>query len=267
MNYGPATTATRNLFGAAVSFAMVFAATVAASAQPSPNLDVIFVPTPMEVVERMLTLADVKKGEFLIDLGCGDGRIPVTAAKKYGARGLCVDLDPTRIKEANERVKNEGVGDSVEVRQQNLFDTDITKADVISMYLLPELNRRLRPRILDLRPGTRIVSHAFDMGEWKPDQEENVNGRRAYLWIVPAKVEGKWNVQSGDKKFDLDVKQSFQEVSGEAQIDGKSVPIQNGKLKGKEISFEVQLDGKTQSFRGEVDGGAIKGSGWQAKKS
>ncbi len=266
MNASPIAASPRNMLGAAAAAAMVFASTIGASAQ-SPQIDVIFVPTPMEVVERMLTMADVKKGELLIDLGCGDGRIPVTAAKKFGARGLCVDLDPTRIKEATERVKNEAVGDSVEVRQQNLFETDITKADVISMYLLPELNRRLRPRILDLRPGTRIVSHAFDMGEWKPDQEDNVSGRRAYLWIVPAKVEGKWAVQSGDKKFELDVKQSFQEVSGNAQIDGRSVPIQNGKLRGKDISFDVQIDGKSQSFKGEVEGGAIKGSGWQASKS
>jgi hypothetical protein len=255
----------RNL---AAALAIAVALPAAPRAQESPKLDVIFVPTPMKVVERMLEMAEVKKGEFLIDLGCGDGRIPVTAAKKFGARGLGVDLDPDRIIEANERVKKEGVGDMVEIRRQNLFETDLSKADVISMYLLTDLNLRLRPKLLELKPGTRIVSHAFNMGDWLPEQKDTLSPRYdVYLWIVPAKVEGRWNVQRGEKKFVVEFKQKYQEVTGTAQVNGKSVPVQNGRLRGTEISFDVQVDGQYGVFRGEVDGNTIKGSGgWSARR-
>ena len=189
----------------------------------------------MHVVERMLDLAEIKKGEFLIDLGSGDGRIPVTAAKKYGARGLGVDLDPDRIKEANENVKKNDVGNMVEIRRQNLFETDISKADVISMYLLTDLNLRLRPKLLDLKPGTRLVSHAFSMGDWLPEQKETLAPRYdVYLWIVPAKVEGRWTVQRGEKQFTVEFKQKYQNFEGTAQVDGKSVPVTNGRLRGKD---------------------------------
>jgi hypothetical protein len=239
------------------------------AAQNGPRLDVIFVPTPMQVVDRMLELAEVKKGEFLIDLGSGDGRIPVTAAKKYGARGLGVDLDPERIKEAHANVKNENVGDMVEIRQQNLFETDISKADVISMYLLTDLNLRLRPKLLDLKPGTRLVSHAFSMGDWIPERKETLAPRYdVYLWIVPAKVEGRWNVQRGEKQFTVDLKQKYQMLEGTAQVNGKTVPVQNGRLRGKEITFDVEVEGQSGTFRGEVDGGTIKGAaGWHAKRA
>jgi hypothetical protein len=255
----------RNL---AVALVVAVVLPAASHAQDSPKLDVIFVPTPMKVVERMLEMAEVKKGEFLIDLGCGDGRIPVMAAKKFGARGLGVDLDPDRIIEANERVKKEGAGDMVEIRRQNLFETDLSKADVISMYLLTDLNLKLRPRLLELKPGTRIVSHAFNMGDWLPEQKDTLSPRYdVYLWIVPAKVEGRWNVQRGEKKFVVEFKQKYQEVTGTAQVNGKSVPVQNGRLRGTEISFDVQVDGQYGVFRGEVDGNTIKGSGgWSARR-
>ena len=267
MSHVPAGGTVRNLAGAAA--AMFLASAVSLAAQDRPRLDVIFVPTPMQVVERMLAMAEVKKGEFLIDLGSGDGRIPVTAAKKIGARGLGVDLDPDRISEANENVKKQGVGDMVEIRRQNLFETDISKADVISMYLLTDLNLRLRPKLLDLKPGTRLVSHAFAMGDWVPDQHETLPPRYdVYLWIVPAKVEGRWNVQRGEKQFTVELTQKFQTFSGTAQVDGKTVPVRNGKLRGKEITFDVEIENQSGTFRGEVDGDAIKGSGsWQAKRA
>jgi SAM-dependent methyltransferase len=252
------------------ALAMLLASAGGLAAQEErPRLDVIFVPTPMHVVERMLELADVKKGEFLIDLGCGDGRIPVTAAKKYGARGLCVDLDPDRIKEANANVAKEKVGDMVEVRRQNLFETDLSKADVISMYLLTDLNLRLRPKLLDLKPGTRLVSHAFSMGDWMPERKETLAPRYdVYLWIVPAKVEGRWAVQRGEKKFTVDLKQKYQTFEGTAQVDGKTVPVTNGRLLGKQITFDVQVDNQYGTFRGEVEGDTIKGfAGWSAKRS
>jgi precorrin-6B methylase 2 len=161
-------------------------AQTAATQEPLRRPDVIFVPTPEDVVEAMLQLAGVTKNDIVYDLGCGDGRIPVTAAQKYGARGVCVDIDPQRIKEANERVAKSSVGDRVRVLNADLFTTDLSEATVITLYLLPALNVKLMPTLKSLRPGTRVVSNSFDMqGQWKPDKEIDVDGRRVYLWIVP----------------------------------------------------------------------------------
>ena len=148
--------------------------------------DVIYVPTPEEVVDAMLQIAKVTKNDVVYDLGTGDGRIPVTAAKKYGARGVGIDIDPQRIKEATENVQKNGVGDRVRIIQGDLFETNISEATVVTLYLLPSLNQKLIPKLTkELKPGTRIVSHAFDMGDWKPEQELDVNGRKVYFWTLP----------------------------------------------------------------------------------
>jgi ribosomal protein L11 methylase PrmA len=153
---------------------------------PTRTPDVIYVPTPPEVVEAMLKVANVKAGDVVYDLGCGDGRIVVTAAQKYGARGIGIDIDPQRIKEANENVKKAGVGDRVKIMQADLFETPISEATVVTLYLLPSLNVKLMPKLMkELKPGTRIVSHAFDMGDWKPEQTLNVDGRTVYYWTIP----------------------------------------------------------------------------------
>ena len=188
--------------------------------QDKPKLDVIYVPTPQEVVDRMLEMAQVKSTDFVIDLGCGDGRNVVTAAQKFGARGFGVDIDPQRIKEAKENAEKAGVADKTDFRVANLFETKISDANVMMMYLLSSINLKLRPRILDeMAPGTRIVSHAFDMGDWKPDERDTVGYRNVYLWIVPAKVEGRWNVKTADgQTMALDLKQQFQEVDGTATV-------------------------------------------------
>jgi ribosomal protein L11 methylase PrmA len=150
--------------------------------------DVPYVPTPQEVVNAMLKLADVKAGDFVIDLGCGDGRIVVTAAKDFGARGMGYDLNPVRIREANENADKAGVKDKVKFVEKNLFEAEIKQASVVTLYLLPSVNEKLKPRLLaELKPGTRVVSHAFDMGDWKPQQTLDVNGRKMYLWVIPAK--------------------------------------------------------------------------------
>jgi len=150
--------------------------------------DVIFVPTPQEVVEDMLRLANVKKADVLFDLGSGDGRIPVTAARLYGTRGVGIDIDPERIREAQENARKNGVESLVQFRQQDLFEADFHEATVVTLYLLPDLNLKLRPRLLaELKPGTRIVSHQFDMGDWKPDKKLESNGRTVYFWVVPAR--------------------------------------------------------------------------------
>ena len=168
----------------AASPAAVAHAQTAAPAMRRP--DVIYVPTPQEVVEAMLQVAKVTKNDVIYDLGCGDGRIPVTAAKKYGARGVGIDIDPQRVKEANENVRMSGVGDRVTIRQADLFEVNLSEATVVTLYLLPSLNKKLMPKLLkELKPGTRVVSHAFDMGDWKPEQELDVNGRRVYFWTIP----------------------------------------------------------------------------------
>jgi ribosomal protein L11 methylase PrmA len=150
------------------------------------NPDVIFVPTPQEVVEDMLRLANVKKGDVLYDLGSGDGRIPITAARLYGVRGVGIDIDPERIREAQDNARKNGVESLVQFRQEDLFKSDFREATVVTLYLLPDLNLKLRPRLLaDLKPGTRIVSHQFDMGDWKPVKKLESNGRTVYFWVVP----------------------------------------------------------------------------------
>ncbi len=157
----------------------------AQAAKPLREPDVIYVPTPTEVVDAMLKVADVKKGDVLYDLGSGDGRIVITAAQKYGVRGTGIDINPVRIKEANENAQRAGVTDRVRFLNQDLFETDFSDATVVTLYLLPQLNLKLRPKLLQLKPGTRIVSHAFDMGDWKPEQTLNVDGRTVYFWTVP----------------------------------------------------------------------------------
>jgi len=162
--------------------ALAAASTAAAQRQP----DVIFVPTPQEVVEDMLRLADVKKGDVLYDLGSGDGRIAITAAKKYGVKATGIDIDPYRIKEANDNAKKAGVTSLVEFREEDLFKANFKDATIITLYLLPDLNLKLRPRLwAELKPGTRIVSHQFDMGDWQPDKKLESNGRTVYFWTVP----------------------------------------------------------------------------------
>jgi SAM-dependent methyltransferase len=153
---------------------------------PTRSPDVVYVPTPTAVVDEMLRLADVKSTDLVYDLGSGDGRIVIAAAQQRGARGIGIDIDPQRIREAKENAQKAGVSDRVEFRQQDLFQTDFSDATVVTLYLLPELNIRLRPKLLrELKPGTRIVSHAFDMGDWKPEQVVEVDGRTVYYWVVP----------------------------------------------------------------------------------
>ena len=153
---------------------------------PTRRPDVIYVPTPEAVVEAMLQVANVGKNDIVYDLGCGDGRIPVTAAKKYGATGVGIDIDPQRIKEAKENVAKNNVGDKVTIVQGDLFEQDLSKATVVTLYLLPSLNVKLMPKLMkELKPGTRVVSHAFDMGDWKPEKELDVEGRKIYFWTIP----------------------------------------------------------------------------------
>ena len=177
------------------NFALVFGMVTALAApslaqapaqQRTP--DVIFVPTPQEVVDAMLKMAKVSASDVVYDLGSGDGRTPITAAKTYGARGVGIDIDPQRIREANENLKTAGVEDKVRFLNQDLFTSDISEATVVTLYLLPSLNLKLLPKLnAELRPGTRVVSHAFDMGDIRPQETQTINGRTIYMWTVPIK--------------------------------------------------------------------------------
>ena len=157
------------------------------AAPPLRTPDVIFVPTPQAVVDAMLTMANVTSKDVVYDLGCGDGIIVATAAQKYGARAVGIDIDPQRVKEANERIQKAGVADKVKILNQDLFETDISEATVVTLYLLPSLNVKLIPKLMkELKPGTRIVSQSFDMGDWKPEKTEQVDGRAVYYWTIPS---------------------------------------------------------------------------------
>lgn len=255
---------TAYLFVIAASFC-----SVEALAQ-TPKLDVIYVPTPQAVVDRMLEMAEVKPTDFVIDLGCGDGRMVITAAKKYGARGYGVDIDPARIEEANANAQQAGVADKATFKIADLFQEDISKATVMTMYLLNDINLRLRPKILeDLKPGSRIVSHAFTMGDWEADQQDTVDSRNIYFWYVPAKVAGKWQVADGEQKFTLDLDQKFQMVSGKADVGGKPANITGGRLKGAELTFSVEIGGKKREYKGRVEGDQITAinGGWKAERT
>ncbi len=255
-------------FPLAVLFASVVIGTAAAQ---TVDLDVPFVPTPPQVVDKMIEIAGVKEGEVVIDLGSGDGRIAIAAAKK-GARAYGVDIDPERVDEANANAKQAGVADRVTFREQDLFDTNIKDADVITMYLLPSVNRDLRPRILDLEPGTRIVSHAFDMGEWEADQRVSVDGREIYFWRVPAKAQGQWTFQHNGQSFPVTLTQRFQKIEGTASLNGGSAEVK-GMVDGEMLRLAVETPEGPREFHARVNGGTLEpvaaegtATGWTARR-
>jgi hypothetical protein len=234
------------------------------------NLDVVFVPTPRETVDRMLQVTEVGSNDYVIDLGSGDGRIAI-AAGRLGAKALGVDLDPARIQDAQANAKRAGVSDRVTFRQQNLFETDLSPATVLTMYLLPSINVKLRPKILNLRPGTRVVSHDFAMGDWKSDLTETTNWR-IHMWIVPARVAGKWQVRTGNRNFDVTLEQTYQEFRGTASMDGRTQMLRNTRLRAATIEFTVDIDGQTATLRGVVSGDRMQGRSaggaeWSATRS
>jgi hypothetical protein len=237
-----------------------------------------YVPTPQDVVDKMLQMVRVTANDYLIDLGSGDGRIVVTAAKKHSARGFGVDVNPERVADAIANAKKNGVTDKVAFYQRDLFQTDLSQATVISMYLLPRVNLELRPKLLDLKPGTRIVSHDFSMGDWKPDAYVQMHSlekytgaggdSEIYFWVVPAKVAGEWrwnlDLRGKPQAYGMTLRQTFQMVSGSFTLNGRSAPLQNVKLSGDDLSFSFVADvgaGPVKhEFRGKVDGEQLHGS-------
>ena len=258
-------------FAAAV---LPFASIPAGAAEPfkpelgQPGKDVIWVPTPERAVERMLTMAGVGANDFVIDLGSGDGRIVITAALRFGARGLGVDLNPDMVRLSEHRAQRAGVSDRAKFHVRDIFKTDLRPASVVTLYLLPELNIRLRPQLLKLAPGTRIVANAFDMGEWEADELDTTTASTLRLWIVPAEVAGRWSWSIGAKgqprHFQLDMNQQFQRISGVVTLGQQRLRLRNPKLHGDALSFvlleQQRADyGVRSDYVGRVKGDIIEG--------
>jgi len=241
---------------------------VISDGQEEIKLDVPYEPSSEEVIRAMLEIAQVGKNDLVYDLGCGDGRIVIAAAQKVGARGVGVDLDPERIKESLENARKANVANRVQFFQKDLFQTDIGKATVVMLYLWPEVNLKLRPKLLrELKPGTRVVSHSHNMGSWEPDQTITApEGHNVYFWVIPANVTGvwEWDMPGEKERYVLKLSQQFQKVSGMLQLGPDEVPVKNLELKADRFQFIVErfFKGQTQTLRfiGRVQGHLIEGT-------
>lgn len=253
--------------------AALAAVAVSAAAQTA---DVPYVPTPANVVEAMLDLAKVGPDDYLIDLGSGDGRIVIAAAKERGARGLGVEIDGTLVADANRLAQRAGVSDRARFVEENLHITDFRNATVVTMYLFPRINLELRPRLIkELKPGARVVSHEFDMADWMPDARVTVAvpdkpygepRSSVYLWIVPADVSGTWRWRSQDAALDdeLTLRQRFQMIEGEGRIGGRAARIVSGRVRGDTLAIELAIGGgerrAQRRFAGRIEGDAVRGT-------
>src|SRR6266403_1844133 len=197
--------------------------------------DVIWVPTPDDVVDRMLTMAQVTPNDFVIDLGSGDGKIAILAARKFSARALGIEYNPDMVKLSQNNALAAGVASKASFRNADIFASDFSQASVITMYLLPGLNMKLRPQLLSMRPGTRVVSHSFTMEDWEADEISTMDGRRAYFWVVPANVMGTWALDAGGAKAELALEQTFQKVNGTVALGGVQGGLREARLRGANI--------------------------------
>jgi SAM-dependent methyltransferase len=260
----------RWMIGLSLTLAVTVLWVIGQAQQRTP--DVHYVPTPHDVVAEMLRVARVSKNDVVYDLGSGDGRLVIAAAKRFGARAVGIDIDPVRIEESRVNARDAGVANRVQFLQQDLFETDFREATVVTLYLLPKLNMQLRPKLLsDLKPGTRVVSHDFAMEDWQPDRELQIPGsphkHTVYFWVIPADVAGIWRLPlrtpTGEQRYTLRVHQRFQEVDGTLSADGEEVPLANATLTGDQLRFSAAL-GKpgrqvAMAFNGRVNGNRMQG--------
>ncbi|MFM9884795.1 MAG: class I SAM-dependent methyltransferase [Burkholderiales bacterium] len=226
--------------------------------------DVIWVPTPDTLIAKMLVMAKVTPNDFVIDLGSGDGRT-VIAAAKIGASAQGIEYNPDMVALSAKRAADAGVAAKAKFMKADIFESDFSKATVITMYLLPELNLRLRPKLLEMKPGTRLVSHAFTMGEWEPDEQATIEGRNAMLWIVPAKAEGSWTLRqstgNGAAAFDVALTQEFQKLSGSVRQGQHTAKVEDGRINGEQVAFSfVDARGAKQRFSGKHTANRMEGS-------
>jgi hypothetical protein len=213
----------------------------------------------------MLTMAQVTPQDFVMDLGAGDGKIAIAAAKKFGARAVGIEYNPDMVKHANANATAAGVAGSGQgkalIRHGDIFQTDFTQATVITLYLLPALNMKLRPQLLAMRPGTRVVSHSFTMEDWEADEVSSLDGRRAYFWVVPANVMGNWTLEAGKDRLDLTLEQTFQKISGSVVLAPIHAGLRDARLRGPFIQFAyVAPEGVRRDFSGRVSGTRMEGS-------
>jgi hypothetical protein len=232
---------------------------------PAPKLDAPYVASSGEVVDAMLGLAGLQPDDYVIDLGSGDGRILIAAARSNGAHGLGVDIDPARIAEANANARAAGVTGLVTFRREDLFQTPLADADLVTIYLTQEVNLRLRPRLLaQMRPGTRVVSNEFNMGDWRWDSRRRVGAANIYLWIVPARIAGNWTLTQNGRSVPLVLEQLYQQVTGTAG----EARVEQGRLTGTDIRFITNMGDGRRVFEGRVSGDTITptdpNAGWRA---
>lgn len=216
--------------------------------------DVIWVPTPDSLVTAMLKAAGTTAQDHVVDLGSGDGKIPIAAAKQFGASAVGVEYNPDLVKLARCYAQAEGVEGKVNIIQGDIFETDFSTATVLTLYLLPDLNEKLKPTILKMRPGTRVVSHSFLMGDWRPD--ERVEEGQAYLWIVPATVAGTWELRPSDRSqpLRLELQQTYQDIEGSVSAGEKNEPVREASLRGDQIAFKyIDPRGKPIEFKGRIE--------------
>ena len=238
---------------------------VPAAAQAPPQIgqvskDSVWVPTPERMIRRLLQLADVTPDDVVVDLGAGDGRIPVYAAKHFGARAIGVELEENLVVLATASAKAQGVSHLARFVRQDLFEFDLSAATVVALYISPGVMTKLRPRLLELKPGTRVVSHYFTLGDWEPDETIRVEDRTGYLWVVPADVRGTWTVTTADDALKVTLEQVHQQLSARGEREGRDVPVLSPRLRGTEIGFTTfDRNGDTRGYRGRVSGARMSG--------
>lgn len=253
----------------ALAFAPAFAMAQGAKEGFKPKVgqsgkDVIWVPTPDHSVERMLQMAQVGPKDFVVDLGSGDGRTVIAAAKKFRARSLGIEFNPDMVALSRRNAETNGVADAAKFVQGDIFASDFSGATVVTMYLLDDLNLRLRPKLLDMKPGTRIASHEFNMGDWEPDDTSHIDGSTTYFWVVPARVDGDWKLGvdiGADEDTILKLSQKFQKVEGTLVSKSSQLGLRDVSLRGDQFKFSlVDYRGILREFSGRVRGGVISGS-------
>lgn len=246
---------------------LAFASTTTASAEYKPQVgqegkDVIWVPTPEGLIDKMLAAAKVNDKDTLFDLGAGDGIIAITAARQYGAKSVGIEYNPEMAQFARRKVAEAGMNDKVKIITGDIFQEDFSAATVVTLYLMPHLNLKLRPILLKMKPGTRVVSNTFTMGEWEPDETMLDQHWKAFFWVVPAQIEGAWimtGIEGGPLR--MNISQVFQNIGGTLTRGGQTLTLLGAKLRGDEVKFQfVTPDRKVHSFSGRLEGGRLTGT-------
>jgi SAM-dependent methyltransferase len=253
------------LLGAVMTLLACSAAAQPVPATESPQVgqvskDSVWVPTPERMIRRLLQMADTTADDVVVDLGSGDGRIPIYAARHFGARAIGVELEDNLVRLSIESARAQGVSDRARFVRQDLFEFDLSTATVIALYISPGVMTKLKPRLLGLRPGTRVASHQFTLDDWAPDETIRVEDRTGHLWVVPADVRGTWSVQRGDDVLKLTIEQTHQRLATRGARAGREVHVIGARLRGTEIGFvSFDPDGSVRHFRGRVDGRRMSG--------